>query len=400
MVVLLFRNVPRSPEILFQFPDQLHAIRKYVNIRQPVITPQITLHARNSRKQIFVHFGVHQNPPLVKQLAYALHPGKRPLLRRTVYQRAHPPPRIALPVQLFADFPYRLRMKIDVLPRREMLVNHIHVIVEIHRIPVRRKRIVQPRVNRNIILPLFRHFKRLYHMHSLVEFGVNQPRPRRRKPPVPPLLRRAFVHRRGQRRNLPLRKIRIVRPLHKLIPYLAVRKFIQINALVHKRQPFQRSHRSENIPAPVKHAHATFVVYLLRRFLVKPHVIQRRPLKLLSPLVAAFKPDHRNAAEYVLHPDKIDNAAFGRILSSALHHNVVYPVPPQIGKNLFLRHVPLHLRRKRNHPSRGIRLVFSVRVNPPRDIHALRRPALRFSGAVPAEHPAITFLAFMKRNLL
>ena len=69
-------------------------------------------------------------------------------------------------------------------------------------------------------------------------------------------------------------------------------------------------------------------------------------------------------------------------------------------QNFLLRHVALHLHRKRNHPPDRILPILSVRMNAARHIHALDRAALRLSRPIPPKHPTVSLQALMERHLL
>lgn len=235
-------------------------------------------------------------------------------------------------------------------------------------------------------------------MHVFVELRINQPGIRAETAVTAGL---QLIGGEGgrERRDLPPAQKGIVSPLHKLAPDLGRIRAVQIDLVVNERQPLERRHRAEEFPAPVHQAHAAFVVNILRGLFVKPHEIQRAPLKLFSPLIAGFEPDHRNAAERVPDVYLVDHAHGGRVLSPGDHGDVRDPPGIQIVQYFRLRHVALHLRGEGNHPAEDIRLIFPVGMNAPREPDGLHRAAFRLSAAVAAENPPVLFPAAVKQHL-
>lgn len=123
-------------------------------------------------------------------------------------------------------------------------------------------------------------------------------------------------------------------------------------------------------------------------------------LKLFPPLIAAFEADDGTPPEHVSDADEIDDPVFGGIFAPALHDDFFDPVPAQIVKDLFLRHVPLHLCGQRHHPTADVLAIFPIGMYSPRHIYAFHGAALRLSRAVAAEYPAIALCALMKSQLL
>ncbi len=245
-----------------------------------------------------------------------------------------------------------------------MLGRHVDIAVVIDCVPVRGQRIVQARIDRNFVLPLRRNFKGLYYVNRFVELGIDKPLPVG-KSAVLSRVEHRFIEGTFQKTRFLFRKIRVVRPGHKLVPYLFVIAAVEINFVIDKRFAFQRSHRSEYISAPVHNAQKTLLVYILGRFFVKPHEIERRALKFFPALIAAFEAQRRNSAEHVFNLYLIYHSRRRTVAPARKHNYFRYPALRQIFENFRLRDVALDLCRQRDRPAERIFSVFAVRMYSP-----------------------------------
>ncbi len=237
------------------------------------------------------------------------------------------------------------------------------------------------------------------HVHALVELGIHEPIAGG-KSAVPTGLQSRFFHRLFEHGDLFFGQIRIVRPLHELIPDFGILPPVHVDFLVHEGQPLQRRHGAEDLPLFVDDAHTAFLVHVARGLFVEPHEVERTPLKPFPSLIATLKSDDRGSAEHVSDHDLIDDARLRVVLPPALHDDIHDPVGAEIVQNFFLRHVALNLRGERNHPPEHVFAVFAVRMIAAGEPDRLRRAALRFARAVSAEHPSVALLAFVKSDLL
>ena len=398
MIVLLFGGFPLPPEIPLDLADHLRTAGEDVQIGQTVLAVEIALDLRHAAEQIFVHARIDENAAFVKELGNALHGSERSLSRGAVDERAQPAPPVRLPAERRADASDLFRVIIHVTPCGVVFRDHIDVAVEIHRIPMRGERIVQSRIDGDGILPLRGDGKRRDDVHALVELGIDQPFPRA-EPAVTAGLQRSFVHRPLQKGDLLFGEIRIVRPLHELVPDLGVVLFVEVDLFVEKGEPFEGRHGAEDVPFAIHDAHKAFLVNVLGRLFVEPDEIERAALELLPALIAALEADDGGAPERVFYDDLIDDARFRAVFSAALHDDVRDPVGTEIVQDLLLRDIALHLRRERYHPAEHVLAVFSVRMDPSGDVDGFRRPAFRLARAVAAEYPAVSFFAFVKSEL-
>ena len=235
-------------------------------------------------------------------------------------------------------------------------------------------------------------------MHVLVEFRIHKPAFRLESAETTRFLQ--VVGRRGDKFfDLVFVKVRVVFPLHLLIPYFGILADVQIYLVVHPRQTFQRRHRAINLAAPVKDAHHAFFVNIFRRFFVKPHEIEARALKFFAPLIRAFERKTACPAKHVFDDDGVDDAVFKAVFPALLHYDVQNPVGRKIRKYLLLRDFPLHLVRHRHHPPRYVGLILFIGVNSAKQPDRFDRAALGFSRSVSAENPAIFLVALMKLHL-
>ena len=97
------------------------------------------------------------------------------MISRGIDKRAYPSVAVFPPADLLAFFLDFSAVIFDVFSRLEMFGNDVNVIVVIHAIPMRRKGIVKPGVDRNIALPVERYVERVDDVNVLVEFVVNKP---------------------------------------------------------------------------------------------------------------------------------------------------------------------------------------------------------------------------------
>ncbi len=261
-----------------------------------------------------------------------------------------------------------------------------------------RQRIVESRVYRNIRLPFLGHRKRLDNVDVYVELRINQPVVGFESS-VSSGIFHVVRQRIRQHFHLFFVQIRIVRPLHLLVPHFGASSFVQINFVVNPGLSLKRRHGSENVALFVQNAHLTFPVNVLGRLLVKPDEVQTCALKFFSSLIRRLKPQPRKPSENVFHHDLVDNARFRAVLFPRLHNDFRNPVLRQIRQNFLLRHVPLHLVADRHRPARNVRLVFSVRMYSPQHPHRFHCSAFGFPASVSPENPPVAFLAFVKRHL-
>ena len=236
-------------------------------------------------------------------------------------------------------------------------------------------------------------------MHAFVKLAVNQSAVAH-KMAVLPALPLAFRQQRLQHFYLLRVQKRIILPAHRTIPGLRIMIPVQINFLVHPRQSHQRRHRSPKLAAGIQHPHSALIINILGRFLIKPYPILTGSLKALPSLITALKTNHRGPAMHALYQNKINHAGIRAVLPSFAHHDLFDPLFGQIGKQLFLRNVPLYLLGQADHPAFGRPFDLPERMNTSGIPHSFYRAALGFSRTVAAEHPAVALWAGMKLHLL
>ena len=261
------------------------------------------------------------------------------------------------------------------------------------------ERVLEPGVDGDRILPVLGDFKGLDDVHALVEFGIDEPLARR-KPPETAGSERRLVHRALQKGDLPLGKIGVIRPFHELVPHLGIVLLVEVDLVVEEGEPLQRGHRAEDIPPPVEDAHEALFVDVLGRLFVEPDEIERTPLKLFPALIAALEADDARAALLVPDDDLIDDARGRAVLPAAEHDDIDDLIGAEIGEDLLLRDVALHLLGERDHPAEDVLPVLPVGMHAARHPHRLHRAALRLARTVAPEHPAVALFALVERHLL
>lgn len=201
---------------------------------QPRLSPfpfQCVFHPRDARKQVFVDVGVHLNTAFPEQFAHAFRACQRALVRRRIDERADASLAVRVPAERRADPLDRRRVVIDVPFRLVVFSDHIYIVVEIHAVPMRGERIVEPGIDGDRVLPFEGNGKRLDHVYILIELGIDEPLVHGEFP-VAAAQKFVFPHRLRQKRDLALFQKRIVAPLHKLVPDLGIFVPIEINFVV------------------------------------------------------------------------------------------------------------------------------------------------------------------------
>ena len=161
----------RAPEIALEFADHVYAARKNIQIGRAVFAAEVTFDLLDARKDVLFDARIRIDPPLIEEFGDRFGRRERPLSRGGVDERLHPSRPVPLPAEFVARCSDGGSVKVDILSRRVMLGDDVHVPVKVHAVPVGGQRVVQPGIDRDLVLPLERDLKGRDDVHPLVELA-------------------------------------------------------------------------------------------------------------------------------------------------------------------------------------------------------------------------------------